>query len=124
MMAFMLQIFSRYLSIGVVNTLLHWGVFLLLHLSFGLKQAWSNVIAFAVAVTFSFFANAAYTFQARATPQRYVLFTAFMGMLSIGVGAVADRLTLTPWFTLVVFSALSLVIGFIFSKWFVFRRTT
>lgn len=120
----MLSIFFRYLSVGVINTLLHWGVFLLLHLVFGLSQAWSNGSAFAVAVSFSFFANAAYTFQARVTLLRYVLFTVFMGFLSILVGAVADKLDLLPLITLVVFSALSLVIGFIFSKWFVFRSTT
>lgn len=120
----MLRIFSRYLSVGVINTLLHWGVFLLLHLGLSLSQAWSNVTAFAVAVTFSFFANAAYTFKARATPSRYVLFTLFMGALSVAVGAMADHLSLPPWVTLVVFSALSLVIGFAYSQWIVFRRTT
>lgn len=119
----MLRIFSRYLSVGVINTLLHWGVFLLLHLGVGLNQAWSNVSAFAVAVTFSFFANAAYTFQARATPLRYVLFTVFMGALSVAVGAAADCLDASPWITLAGFSALSLVIGFGYSQWIVFRRT-
>ena len=120
----MLRVFSRYLSIGVINTLLHWGVFLLLHFGVGLNQAWSNVIAFAVAVTFSFFANAAYTFQARATPLRYVLFTLFMGFLSVLVGAAADRLNLPPLVTLIIFSTLSLAIGFGYSHWIVFRRTT
>ena len=120
----MLKIFSRYLSVGVINTLLHWLVFLMLHLSMGLKQAWSNLIAFALAVTFSFFANAAYTFQARATPRRYLLFTAFMGILSVGVGAAANQLALAPLITLVVFSALSLVIGFTYSQWIVFRRSS
>jgi putative flippase GtrA len=120
----MIKVFARYLSVGVVNTLLHWGVFLLLHLFWGVSQVWSNVSAFAVAVTFSFFANAAYTFQARATSLRYVLFTVFMGALSIGVGAAADRLSLPPLVTLVVFSALSLVVGFVYSKWIVFRSAT
>lgn len=118
----MLNVFSRYLGVGVINTLLHWGVFLLLHLGLSLNQAWSNVSAFLVAVTFSFFANAAYTFQARATPLRYVLFTVFMGALSVAVGAAADWLSVSPWVTLVVFSTLSLIIGFGYSQWVVFRR--
>lgn len=117
-------VLSRYLSVGVVNTLLHWCVFLLLNLVWGMAQAWSNVLAFAVAVTFSFFANAAYTFQVQATPVRYGLFVAFMGGVSIAVGAVADRVDLMPWITMVVFSAISLVLGFLYSHFIVFRRIT
>ncbi|MHB0776538.1 GtrA family protein [Halomonas sp. WWR20] len=118
----MLQRFSRYLGVGVINTLIHWAVFLLLHMAWGFDQAASNVMAFAVAVTFSFFANAAFTFQVRATSVRYALFVIFMGGVSLGVGWLADRLMLSPWVTLVAFSALSLVLGFIYSHYIVFRR--
>ncbi|WP_172116139.1 GtrA family protein [Halomonas hibernica] len=120
----MLTFFSRYLSVGVVNTLLHWTVFIVLHSGVGLSQAWSNILAFSVAVTFSFFANALYTFKARATPKRYVLFTLFMGALSFGVGAAADHLMLPAWVTLVLFSGISLVVGFAYSKWIVFKEQT
>ena len=120
----LVQRFSRYLSIGVVNTLLHWAVFLLLNLGLGVAQSWSNLLAFAVAVTFSFFANARYTFQAKATPLRYLLFTSAMGGLSFLVGATADTLALAPLVTLVVFSGLSLVLGFAYSQWFVFKERT
>lgn len=120
----LVQRFSRYLSIGVVNTLLHWAVFLLLNLGLDVAQSWSNLLAFAVAVTFSFFANARYTFQAKATPLRYLLFTSAMGGLSFLVGAAADTLALAPLVTLVVFSGLSLVLGFAYSQWFVFKERT
>tara|TARA_R110001599_G_scaffold353766_1_gene597010 strand:+ start:9353 stop:9709 length:357 start_codon:yes stop_codon:yes gene_type:complete len=114
--------FSRYVSVGVVNTAIHWALFLALQ-GLGLSQWASNGLAFLVAVTFSFYANAKVTFQAKATPQRYAAFVVFMGCLSVLVGAVADRLQLFPLVTLVVFSGLSLVVGFLFSQWFVFRRS-
>jgi putative flippase GtrA len=114
--------FSRYFSVGIVNTAIHWALFLALQ-GMGLSQWASNGLAFLVAVTFSFYANAKVTFQARATPQRYAVFVLFMGCLSVLVGVVADRLQLFPLVTLVVFSGLSLVVGFLFSQWFVFRRS-
>lgn len=118
----LLKRFSRYLSVGVINTLLHWATFLLLNIGIGLAQSWSNLLAFAVAVTFSFFANARFTFHAEATLIRYLLFTGAMGGASYLVGAVADALALFPLITLVMFSALSLVLGFAFSQWVVFKE--
>ncbi|MCL5427064.1 MAG: GtrA family protein [Gammaproteobacteria bacterium] len=114
--------FSRYLSVGVVNTLIHWLVFLLLNLGFDIPQSWSNLLAFTVAVTFSFFANARFTFQAKATSKRYFLFTSAMGGLSFLIGTISDALAFAPLITLVAFSSLSLVLGFAYSHWFVFKE--
>ncbi|SOC52855.1 Putative flippase GtrA (transmembrane translocase of bactoprenol-linked glucose) [Chromohalobacter canadensis] len=113
-----------YLGVGVLNTLLHWSVFLSLHAGLALSQALANFLAFGVAVSFSFYANAAVTFQARATPRRYMGFVTGMGALSLIVGWVADLATLSPWLTMVSFSALSLFSGFLFSHYIVFRRTS
>lgn len=114
--------FTRYVSVGVINTAIHWALFLGLQ-GLGFNQWSSNGIAFLAAVTFSFFANAKVTFQARATPKRYAIFVLFMGGMSVSVGAAADYLGLYPLFTLVAFSGISLVVGFLFSQWFVFRRS-
>lgn len=116
------QVFLRYASVGVLNTLVHWSIFFLLYQFGGASQAVSNAGAFLVAVTLSFVLNAAFTFQARATGVRYLCFVAFMGVLSLAMGWAADRLVLHPLVTLVVFSGLSLVLGFVYSRWFVFRR--
>lgn len=113
--------FSRYLSIGVINTGIHWALFLGLHGLMGVSQSISNGVAFLAAVTFSFYANANVTFQARATPVRYTFFVLFMGGLSLVVGAAADAWNLFPLVTLIVFSALSLVVGFLFSHYVIFR---
>ncbi|MCY1395417.1 hypothetical protein D3C76_815600 [compost metagenome] len=117
----MFRQFRRYIVIGLANTGIHWLVFLLLHLYCQLAQAPSNFLAFCVAVSFSFFANAHFNFRVRPSGWRYMLFTGFMGLVSLLVGHMADQFSLPPLFTLVLFSAISLVAGFFYSKFVVFR---
>ena len=121
-MAFpLLQRFKRYFSIGLLNTALHWCVFFTLHYGVSFSQAGANLVAFLVAVTFSFFMNARYTFRARATTGRYAWFVSFMAFLSLLTGYVADLLQLWPLLTMIAFSAISLLLGFIYTNYFVFR---
>ncbi|HFT7324570.1 GtrA family protein [Proteus mirabilis] len=117
----MLQLFARYFSVGIINTLLHWVVFGIFVYLVTTTQATANLIAFIIAVTFSFFANAKFTFKKKATGGRYIAFTVFMGILSYLTGFIADKLDAMPIITLVAFSAISLVLGFFYSKLFVFK---
>lgn len=117
----MIRLFTRYASVGVVNTLIHWSVFGVMY-HFGFRQSVSNLCAFCVAVTFSFFANAKWTFNVQATTAKYLLYTVFMGAMALAVGWGADRVQLNPILTLVLFSAVSLVCGFAYSKLFIFRE--
>lgn len=114
--------FKRYTSVGVVNTLLHWAVFLLLHWGLEVSQSLANLTAFSLAVSFSFFANARYTFQQKASLLRYVSFVVAMGILSYLTGSLADSLGAHPLLTLITFSALSLVLGYLYSAFCVFRK--
>jgi len=117
----MLKLFSRYVSVGVLNTALHWLCFgALLHF-FGVSQAIANVLAFCIAVTFSFFANAKWTFKSQATSGRYLAFVLFMGIMAGLTGYFADTVGAPPVVTLIAFSGFSLVAGFIYSKFIVFR---
>ena len=121
-MAFpLLQRFKRYFSIGVLNTALHWCVFFALHYGVSVSQAGANLAAFLVAVTFSFLMNARYTFKARATTGRYAWFISFMALLSLLTGYLADQMQLMPLLTMIAFSALSLLVGFVYTNYFVFR---
>lgn len=52
---------------------------------------------------------------------RYLMFMMCMGNLSLAVGALADRWQLPGIITLLGFSVVSLIIGFLLSKWLVFR---
>lgn len=116
----MISLFARYATVGVLNTGVHWAVFLVLFYIFEREQSLSNLGAFCVAVTFSFVCNAKYTFRQKATSGRYIAYVAFMGAVSAIVGAVSDSLKINPLITLVVFSAISLVLGFLYSRFFVF----
>lgn len=117
----MFKLFARYASVGAINTLIHWIVFSILYVN-GQTQSISNFSAFCVAVTFSFFANARWTFNSEATTLRYLIYVFFMGALATITGWYGDKLSLSPVMTLVTFSVISLVCGFIYSKFIVFRE--
>lgn len=119
--SYMLKLFAKYTSIGVINTIIHWCVFAIGIYGFHTSQSLANFSGFVVAVSFSFFANARFTFKKSTTTGRYMLYVGFMGTLSAVVGWVADMSSVAPIITLIVFSAISLVCGFIYSKFIVFR---
>lgn len=121
MITLMFNLFAKYTSIGVLNTLIHWSVFSVCIYFFITNQATANFAGFIVAVSFSFFANAKFTFKASATTTRYMLYIGFMGTLSVVIGWVADKCSLPPMLTLITFSIISLVCGFIYSTFIVFR---
>jgi len=112
--------FARYGLVGIGNTLVHWLVFFLLHLVLDQPQALSNLGAFVVAASLSYFANARFTFAVRASGRRYLLFLLGMGGLSLVLGGVSDWARLSPWLTLVVFSAVSLIVGYAYSRSVIF----
>lgn len=118
----MLRVFAKYFSVGVLNTILHWAVFGFLVFYLKYNQASANLLGFIVAVTFSFFMNAKFTFKATVTTGRYILFVTFMGVLSFLTGAASDSLEVNPLITLIIFSCLSLICGFLYSRYVVFRN--
>lgn len=113
--------FLKYVSIGILNTGLHWLIFGIFILLLNFEQSIANLAGFIVAVTFSFFMNAKFTFNKTPTSLRYILFTIFMGILSYTTGLIAEKLNLHPIITLISFSALSLILGYLYSKWIVFK---
>jgi putative flippase GtrA len=117
----MIKFFTKYVSIGVINTAIHWAVFGLVYWMYP-DQSICNLAGFMVAVTFSFYANARWTFESHATPLRYFSMVGFMAVLSWSTGKLADAVSLPPIATLVLFSGISLVVGFFFTKFFVFRN--
>ncbi|PAV05788.1 translocase [Arsenophonus sp. ENCA] len=113
--------FAKYFSIGIINTLIHWIIFANIIYITNTPQSYANLIAFIAAITFSFFSNAKFTFKKKATSGRYLAFLVFMGILSYLTGFVADKINAAPIITLVAFSAISLILGFLYSKFIVFK---
>jgi len=116
----MLKNLSVYSFIGVINTALHWMIFYSFHVN-GLSQSYSNLLAFTFAATFSFFMNAKFNFKSEISKTRYFLFLAGMGILSFSTGFMADYFMLSPLITLISFSGISFLLGFVYSKYLVFR---
>ncbi|MFS3556948.1 GtrA family protein [Citrobacter braakii] len=117
----MLKLFAKYTSIGVINTMIHWVVFALCIYAFNTNQSVANLMGFMIAISFSFFANARFTFNTTPNTLRFAMYVGFMGALSVAVGWIADKTGFLPIITLVMFSIISLVCGFIYSKFIVFR---
>ncbi|HGX8840500.1 TPA: GtrA family protein [Escherichia coli] len=117
----MLKILTKYASIGVINTAIHWIVFGLLCYLLGTTQAAANLAGFCVAVTFSFYANAHFTFKKKATGKRYFAFVTFMGLISFLTGHLSDVFKLPPIATFLIFSPASVIIGFVYFNFIVFK---
>lgn len=112
--------FLRYILIGVFNTAIHGAVMAVLVKRVAIRLALANATAFFCAVTFSFFANAYWTFTVAVSMQRYLTFVIFMGCLAYVIGFVGDRLKASGVVVFFIFVALSMTIGFAFSRHFVF----
>ncbi len=112
--------FSVYAFVGLANTAIHWSSFFILLWMTG-HQSIANLVGFLLAATFSFYVNCHWTFGSTPTGKRYLLMVSFLGILSFVMGIIADNLKLLPIITLIAFSAISLMVGFLFSKWVVFK---
>ncbi len=76
---------------GVVNTLIHLAVVTSLVQLFGIYPVLANGLAFAVANTFSFWANSRWTFRTPMSAKRYLRFLA-ISVIGLSVALLASAL--------------------------------
>lgn len=112
--------FARYCLVGLVNTACHAAVFVVFHSLGGISQTGSNLAGFLAAVSLSFHLNARFTFESQHSWRRYWLYLGFMGLVSLCIGGLGDGLAWPAPVTIVTFSSVSLVIGYLFSRHVVF----
>ncbi|MBR9788140.1 MAG: translocase [Vibrionaceae bacterium] len=112
--------FSIYALIGVLNTTIHWVVFYIFY-SLSFEQSYCNILAFICAASFSYLANSRYNFGMKPKKIKYIYFIIGMGIINYLIGFNSEILGLYPLFTLVTSSLSSLFLGFIFSRFFIFR---
>jgi len=115
-----LKNFKIYSLIGVLNTGIHWVIFFIFT-NMGFLQSISNLAAFSFASSFSYVMNSKFNFKKKAKGSSYILFVTGLGVLSLLIGSCADRFKLSAFVTLIVFSSLSLILGFFYSKFIVFK---
>lgn len=114
--------FGLYSLIGVLNTFIHIVVFSLL-VANDVSATWANGVAFLSTATFSYWANARWTFQqSYQNLSSYMIFVAWMGGLAIFSGWLVDYLAWTSWLAIPFFMGLSVVLGFFGVKKLVFRK--
>lgn len=100
-----LREFLRYGLVGIANTLVHAAVFFVL-VNLGQAQSISNLAAF----------------RQRPTLTKFLKMTLVMSFLSFGSGWLGDYLTINPIITFLVYCALSYILGFLLSRFFVFSK--
>ena len=115
---------ARFLKFGIVglaNTTIHWCVFFVVFYALPI-QAVSNVAGFLCAVTFSFFANARYTFKGRASVRRYLAYVTGMGMISLLIGLYGDWAQTWPVVTLLLSSGSGLCLGYFVARFVLLEK--
>lgn len=115
------SLFKKYFHVGIINTALHWLTFYIVY-RLCEEQSLSNLAGFLLSVSFSYVANAKYTFEKTVKISKYILYITFMGAMSYIFGYVSSLLHFHAIVTLILFSGFSLIAGFIFSKIVVFKK--
>jgi putative flippase GtrA len=102
----------RFAAVGVVNTLLDLGLFLLLHDAFGIVLA--NFVSTSAGMTFSFVVNGLVTFKAgRLTLRHAALFLATTGVVMWALQPIFIHLLLQVFDDLLVVKVLSIGLSFV-----------
>jgi putative flippase GtrA len=119
--------FVRFGLVGVVNTAIDFGAFVLLHRLVDLAPLVANTLAFVIAVTNSYFMNRHWTFrqhQRNLSLGHYLHFVAVnTGGLLMGTLAIILLHGMMPVEVAKIIAAgFTLIFNFTASKYFVFRR--
>lgn len=115
-----LREFKNYSLIGILNTLIHTFIFIIA--SIYCPSSWANLLAFIFATTFSFFANAHFTFKKVASLKCYCFFVLLMSLMALLTGWLIDFLKFPKIFSVLLFIPLSWILGFLIVKKLVFRE--
>ncbi|WP_411512072.1 GtrA family protein [Escherichia coli] len=118
----MLKLFAKCSIVGPPNSLIHWVVFGVCIYGLSTSQALANFAGFVVAVSFSFYANARFTFKASTSTLRYMLFVAFAECPGVTVGWAADRCGLPPIIAVMTASTPGAFCATSVSRFIVFRE--
>lgn len=117
----MITNFIKYVLIGFFNTILHISIFFTMYLFFNLSQSISNFIAFFITVSFSYFINSKCNFKSQYNIKKYLYFVLLMGLISIIIGFISDQNQIPPFATIIIFTLISLTLGFFLSKYLIFK---
>ena len=66
--------FTRFLFVGVINTLSYYSIYLVLHNLFSLPYMMAHIIGFLISLNVSFFLNTYVTYRVKPTIKKYLFF--------------------------------------------------
>lgn len=66
--------FTRFLLVGVINTLTYYFIYLVLHNIFSFSYLWAHIIGFLISLNVSFFLNCYVTYRIKPTLKKYLYF--------------------------------------------------
>ena len=112
--------FVSYCAIGVLNTAVHYGVFLGL-LALVPLQTIANTAGFVCGLVVSFFLNSRFTFKKPVSFVRFLKLGLASGVVALVFGLLGDLLALHPTLTFLSYVFVNPVIGFLLAKHFVFK---
>jgi len=119
-----------YLIFGVLTTAVHWSIYFPLYTRLG-SASLSTTIAWSIAVLFAFFTNKPFVFQSHdwspkvLIPEllKFIGSRLFSGVLEIGIVKLTiDILCWEPIFWKLATAVIVVVLNYLFSKLFAFRK--
>lgn len=110
----------RYLLVGVVNTIVGFGlIFILMYL--GINPYISNVIGYCVGVIVSFILNSKITFKAKARFYKFFITMAIAWIIQFCILNICILYGVNEYISQVVAGVIYIVVGFLLSKIVVFK---
>lgn len=124
----MIRQFVRFGLIGVVSTLVHVAVALLLHHLFGFSPLWSNAMAFMTAWMVSYVGNWVWTFEAATThshsaPRFFIVALGGFALNQLIVLITSEWWGWPFWLALIPVVMIVPLVGFIASRYWAYRQS-
>lgn len=66
--------FTRFIAVGVINTVTYYTIYLLLHNALSMPYLLAHIIGFFISLNISFFLNSYVTYKVKPTLKKYLLF--------------------------------------------------
>lgn len=66
--------FSRFVVVGVINTITYYSIYLVLHKLVGMPYLFAHILGFLISLNISFFLNSYVTYKVKPTIKKYLYF--------------------------------------------------
>lgn len=114
--------FLKYNLIGILNTLMHWSIYLILTLHFNYHSEYSNFISFLISASLSYILNSKMNYKTKINKRSYFKFMLIIGFISIFIAKLFLYLGINNLIMLISYTILNVFLGYFFTKKMVFKK--